>query len=179
MPAAIVAKALACLAINTMTAKVMAKTRVICSSGEFPVASCAIITKNINAIIAKEVTKDGFFIDCSFIFLVSCAFSGQPSPFFFFLDYIRRRFYLLFYALFYSPFILQKYCFPSKKRREKSIFIVVLSAPVPMPVPGSTPLLCYHISRKVEPHISMESAAGSFHAQPWFSHKNLLTITHR
>lgn len=164
MPAAIVAKALACLAIRTMTAKVMAKTRVICISGEFPVASCAIITKNINAIIAKEVTKDGFFIDCSFIFLVSCAFSGQPSPFFFFLDYIRRRFYLLFYALFYSPFIL---------------FIVVLSAPVPMPVPGSTPVLCYHISRKAEPHISMESAAGSFHAQSWFSHKNLLTITHR
>lgn len=94
------------VAIRTMTAKVMAKTRVICISGEFPVASCAIITKNINEIIAKEVTKDGFFIDCSFIFLVSCAFSGQPSPFFFFLDYIRRRFYLLFYALFYSPFIL-------------------------------------------------------------------------
>lgn len=164
MPVAIVAKALACLTISTMTAKMMAKTRVICISGEFPVASCAIITKNINAIIAKEVTKDGFFIDCSFIFLVSCAFSGQPSPFFFFLDYIRRRFYLLFYALFYSPFIL---------------FIVVLSAPVPMPVPGSTPLLCYHISRKAETHISMESAAGSFHAQPWFSHKNLLTITHR
>lgn len=163
MPAAIVAKALAYLAINTMTAKVMAKTRVICISGEFPVASCAIITKNINAIIAKEVTKDGFFIDCSFIFLVSCAFSGQPSPFFFFLDYICRRFYLLFYALFYSPFIL---------------FIVVLSAPAPMPVPGSTPVLCYHIFRKAEPHISMESAAGSFHAQPWFSHKNLLTITH-
>ena len=102
-----------------MTAKVMAKTRVICISGEFPVASCAIITKNINAIIAKEVTKDGFFIDCSFIFLVSCAFSGQPSPFFFFLDYIRRRFYPLFYALFYSPFILQKYCFCPKKSKKR------------------------------------------------------------
>lgn len=126
MPAAIVAKALACLAINTMTAKVMAKTRVTCISGEFPVTSCAIITKNINAIIAKEVTKDGFFIDCSFIFLVSCAFSGQPSPFFFF-SIISASGFTSCFTLCFTPRLSCKNTVFPRRNAEQNPFLLSFS----------------------------------------------------